>query len=79
MIKCQVLSVEDIHYLADRVGFAAWLVNKAGGDMVELHAYGGYLLDQFMSSQWNHRTDAYGGSLENRMRFPLECIAANLG
>ena len=76
MIKCQVLSVEDIHYLADRVGVAAWLVNKAGGDMVELHAYGGYLLDQFMSSQWNHRTDEYGGSLDNRMRFPLECIAA---
>ena len=76
VIKCQVLSVEDIHYLADRVGFAAWLVKKAGGDMVELHSYGGYLLDQFMSTQWNQRTDEYGGSLENRMRFPIECIQA---
>jgi 2-enoate reductase len=76
MITTQVLSVEDIHHLADRVGFAAWLVKKAGGDMVELHSYGGYLLDQFMSTQWNQREDEYGGSLENRMRFPIECIQA---
>ena len=76
MITTQVLSVDDIHHLADRVGFAAWLVMKAGGDMVELHSYGGYLLDQFMSSQWNHREDEYGGSLENRMRFPIECMQA---
>jgi 2-enoate reductase len=46
MITTQVLSVDDIHHLADRVGFAAWLVMKAGGDMVELHSYGGYLLDR---------------------------------
>ncbi len=76
MITCRELAVEDIHYLADRVGFAALLAMKAGGDMVELHAYGGYLLDQFMSSQWNKRTDEYGGSLENRMRFTIECIQA---
>ena len=49
---------------------------NAGADAVELHAYGGYLLDQFQSTQWNNRTDEYGGSLENRMRFTLECIEA---
>jgi 2,4-dienoyl-CoA reductase-like NADH-dependent reductase (Old Yellow Enzyme family) len=47
---------------------------KAGGDMVELHSYGGYLLDQFMSTQWNHREDEYGGSLENRLRFACEIV-----
>ena len=49
---------------------------NAGADCVELHAYGGYLLDQFHSVQWNNRTDEYGGTLENRMRFTLECIEA---
>lgn len=76
VLKCQELSKDDIHFLADRVGFAAFLVQKAGGDAVELHAYGGYLIDQFMSTQWNLRQDEYGGSLENRMRFPLECVSA---
>ena len=41
-----------------------------------IHAYAGYLLDQFQSSEWNHRTDEYGGSLENRMRFTAETIDA---
>lgn len=49
---------------------------------VELRVYGGYLVDQFMSEKWNHRTDEYGGSLENRMRFTMELvdsIQANVG
>ena len=68
--------MEDIHYLADKVGYSASLAKMSGADAVELHAYGGYLLDQFQSSKWNTRTDEYGGSLENRMRFTLECIQA---
>ena len=40
----------------------------AGVDIIEIHSYGGYLIDQFMSKMWNHRTDEYGGSLENRLR-----------
>jgi anthraniloyl-CoA monooxygenase len=49
---------------------------RAGFDMVELHAAHGYLLASFISPLTNHRTDEYGGSLENRMRFPLEVFRA---
>ena len=73
---CKPFSKEDIHYLVEKVGYSASLAVNAGADCVELHAYGGYLLDQFHSVQWNNRTDEYGGSLENRMRFTLECIEA---
>jgi 2,4-dienoyl-CoA reductase-like NADH-dependent reductase (Old Yellow Enzyme family) len=46
----------------------------AGFDVVEVHAAHGYLLHEFLSPLSNHRTDDYGGSLENRMRFPLEVV-----
>jgi len=49
---------------------------RAGFDGVEIHAANGYLLNQFLSTNANLRTDAYGGSIENRMRFPLEVVAA---
>jgi anthraniloyl-CoA monooxygenase len=49
---------------------------RAGFDMVELHAAHGYLLASFISPLTNHRTDEYGGSLANRMRFPLEVFRA---
>lgn len=49
-------------------------VQKAGCDGVELHAAHGYLIQQFLSPNTNHRTDEYGGCLENRMRFLLEII-----
>jgi N-ethylmaleimide reductase len=48
----------------------------AGFDGVELHAANGYLLNQFLSSNTNHRTDSYGGSVENRIRFPVEVASA---
>lgn len=73
---CKPFTKEDIQYLVEKVGYSASLAIAAGADAVELHAYGGYLLDQFHSVQWNNRTDEYGGSLENRMRFTLECIAS---
>lgn len=49
---------------------------RLGIEAVELHGAHGYLLHQFLSPLANHRTDAYGGSLENRMRFPLEVFSA---
>lgn len=75
-LKCKPFEKEDIKYLVEKVGYSASLAVLAGADAVELHAYGGYLLDQFQSKQWNTRTDEYGGSLQNRMRFTLECIEA---
>lgn len=75
-LKCKPFSIEEIHDIVEKVGYSASLAKMAGADAVELHAYGGYLLDQFHSKQWNNRTDEYGGSLKNRMRFTLECIDA---
>ena len=73
---CKPFTVDQIKDLVGCIGYSASLAVAAGADAVELHAYGGYLLDQFQSTQWNNRTDEYGGSLENRMRFTLECIEA---
>ncbi len=50
--------------------------DRAGFDMIEMHAAHGYLLASFISPLTNHRTDEYGGSLANRMRFPLEVFRA---
>ncbi|WP_425992546.1 bifunctional salicylyl-CoA 5-hydroxylase/oxidoreductase [Brevundimonas sp. TWP2-3-2] len=59
----------------DFVRAAGW-ADEAGFDMVELHCAHGYLLSSFLTPVSNHRIDAYGGSLENRLRFPLEVFAA---
>ena len=61
--------------LADFVG-AARRGAQAGFDLLELHCAHGYLLSSFLSPLANHRTDEYGGSLENRLRFPLEVFDA---
>jgi len=55
---------------------ATEMAARAGFDMVELHAAHGYLVSSFISPLSNVRTDEYGGSLENRMRWPLEVFAA---
>ena len=57
---------------------AAQNAKEAGFDAIEIHGANGYLLDQFMKSGTNHRTDAYGGSVENRTRLTLEVAEAIL-
>lgn len=74
-VYCKPFSVEQIHYMVKAMGNSAMLCKRAGADAIELHCYGGYLIDQFQTALWNTRTDEYGGSLENRMRFTMEIIA----
>lgn len=62
--------------LADAWAKAALRAKAAGFDAVEIHGAHGYLINQFMSPLTNLREDAYGGSFENRMRFPLEVLRA---
>jgi len=68
------LSVNEIKKIICQFIEGAVRVKKAGCDGVELHAAHGYLIQQFLSPNTNKRTDQYGGSLENRMRFLLEII-----
>jgi 2,4-dienoyl-CoA reductase-like NADH-dependent reductase (Old Yellow Enzyme family)/thioredoxin reductase len=68
------MTVKQIHELVSSFGKAAASAKRAGFDAVEIHAHTGYLLDQFISGCWNHRTDAYGGSVENRARIVMEII-----
>ena len=67
-------SIAEILELVDLFSEAAWRVKQAGFDAVELHAAHGYLLSEFMSPFLDMRTDRFGGSFENRMRFPLAVI-----
>ena len=62
--------------VADYVRAASAAVNEGGFDGIEIHGANGYLLDQFLKSGSNHRTDAYGGPIENRARFMLEVAQA---
>jgi 2,4-dienoyl-CoA reductase (NADPH2) len=70
------LTAEEIRELIRQFSAAARRAQQAGFDLVELHGGTGYLLAQFLSPRTNRREDAYGGSLDNRLRFPLEVIAA---
>ncbi|WP_127571942.1 FAD-dependent oxidoreductase [Georgenia faecalis] len=73
---CRALSTEEVELLVTRFGEAAARLAAAGFDAVDIHSHTGYLLDQFMSAQWNQRTDRYGGSLENRLRLAVDLIEA---
>lgn len=73
-LRVTSMTDEDIERVANCYADAAVLCQKAGIDMVLVHGGHGWLLGQFMSPTMNHRTDKWGGSLENRMRFPLLVI-----
>ncbi|MDR1634369.1 MAG: NADH:flavin oxidoreductase/NADH oxidase [Bifidobacteriaceae bacterium] len=70
------LTAEQIAGLVEAFAAAAARAAAAGFEAIELHAAHGYLLHQFLSPLSNQRRDQYGGSLENRCRFPLEVVAA---
>lgn len=72
----RALTADEVRSLVADFGAAAARAQKAGLDGVEIHAGHGYLIHQFLSANDNFRTDEYGGSLENRMRFLLEIIGA---
>ncbi|HPC86227.1 MAG TPA: NAD(P)/FAD-dependent oxidoreductase [Smithellaceae bacterium] len=77
--KTRALSKREIRGLIQDFIRAARRVQRAGGDGVELHAAHGYLIQQFLSPHTNRRTDEYGGSLDNRMRFILEVVSGIRG
>lgn len=68
------LKGEDLEDLAEAFGMAAERAMRAGFDGAEVHGAHGFLLNQFFCPITNRRSDNYGGSLENRMRFPLEVV-----
>jgi anthraniloyl-CoA monooxygenase len=70
------LTVAEMAAIRDDFVAAAHRAADAGFDLLELHCAHGYLLSSFLSPLTNHRTDAYGGSIEHRLRFPLEVFDA---
>jgi len=86
----KAMTAEDIARLLKDFELAAANAKAAGFDGVEIHSANGYLLDQFLQDKTNHRTDGYGGSIENRMRllgeviesvakiYPSDCIGVRL-
>lgn len=78
-VKCRQLSKENIQDIMKQFANSATIAMNAGYDAIEVHAHAGYLVDQFMSPVWNKRTDEYGGSVENRMRFACEIVQSIKG
>ncbi|AGH37562.1 NemA protein [Bibersteinia trehalosi USDA-ARS-USMARC-189] len=72
----RAVTLEEIYSLIAAYAHATDLAIQAGFDGVEIHGANGYLIQQFYSAQTNQRTDEWGGSRENRMRFPLAVVDA---
>jgi N-ethylmaleimide reductase len=75
----RALHLEEMPYLVQQYARGARNALAAGCDGVEVHAANGYLLDQFLNSSTNHRTDSYGGSVERRAQLLLEVVDAVIG
>ena len=76
------LSEDEIHEIIQRFGYAAKVVKDCGFEGVQIHGAHGYLVGQFLSPRHNQRSDKWGGSIENRMRFVIEVyreIRRNVG
>lgn len=72
----RALETDEIPGIVEDYRLAAERAKEAGFDGIEIHSANGYLLDQFLQSKTNHRTDQYGGSLENRFRIHKEVLDA---
>jgi len=75
----RALAADEIGLIVEDYRRAAVNAQIAGFDGVEVHCANNYLLEQFIRDSTNHRTDPYGGTLDNRLRFPLEVINAVIG
>lgn len=70
----QELTAPELDRLGDVIAMGCLRAKQAGYDAVELHGVHGSIMEEFLSPFWNRRTDRYGGTRENRMRFPLEVL-----
>ena len=75
-LEVKALTKEQINDIVRAYGDCAGLAKRAGFEMVMVHGGHGWLINQFLSSYFNHREDEYGGSLENRVRFAREVLAS---
>ena len=76
LVTPRALETDEIAGLVEDYRRAAANAKRAGFDGVEVHSANNYLLEQFVRDSTNHRTDRYGGSIANRLRFPLEAVRA---
>ncbi len=76
VVEPREMTKEDIKEVVEQYRQAALNAIEAGFDGIELHAANGYLINQFIDSEANNRTDEYGGSTENRLRFLGEVVEA---
>ncbi|CAO3644879.1 unnamed protein product [Cunninghamella blakesleeana] len=74
--KPHALTIQEMQDIKQKWVDAAIRADKAGIEVIQIHSAHGYLLHNFLSGNSNDRTDEYGGSLENRLRFPLEVVKA---
>ncbi len=79
IVFSKAMTILDMEKVSDDFAEAAWRCRDAGFDAVEIHMGHGYLLSQFLSPWTNKRKDNYGGSIENRSRFPLEVLHKVIG
>lgn len=73
---CRELETWEVERIVDAFEEAGRILRQSDFDGVEVHGHEGYLIDQFVSPQWNRRQDKYGGSLDGRLRFPVEILRA---
>ena len=79
ILEPRALTSNEIPGIVDQFRRAAENAKRAGFDGVEIHGANGYLIDQFIRSKTNLRSDTYGGSIENRIRFPMMVVDAVVG